>query len=143
MSEKKCLYCGAVIHQRNAKKFCCHTCRGAYLRQQADLKRFKQIPDFEEKLKQWIKPIKIVVQRCYPYTKTNDDLDDFKQICLISLWKLLSNHPDKLKVGYLMKTFEIAIKEYCREQGKHSQNFIDEDAIFLPILKVSQNNEKL
>lgn len=130
VSEKHCLYCGAVIYQRNADKFCCHTCRGAYLRQQADLKRFKQIPDFEEKLKEWIKPIKIVVQRCYPYAKTDDDLDDFKQICFISLWKTLSNHPDKIKVGYLMKTFEMAIKEYCREQGKHSQHFIDEDAIF-------------
>lgn len=134
MSVKHCIHCGCPITTLNAEKFCGHPCRAAYMRLQADKTRFKQVPDYEEQLKKWEKPLKIVVQRCFCYTEDIDELEDFKQICRISLWRILSqNKLNECKgkpVSYLMKVFEMAIKEYVREQGRHKCGKLDSDPIF-------------
>ena len=131
---KYCIQCGCPITTINAEKFCGHPCRAAYMRVQADKKRFKEVPDYEEHLKKWDKPLRIVVQRCFCYTENIDDLEDFKQICRISLWRILSqNKLDECKknpVSYLMKVFEMAIKEYIREQGRHKLGKLTDDPIF-------------
>ena len=130
-----CDCCGQEYYTKNPvlidqkHHFCSHSCKGAFLRREADKTRFKQIDDYSQQLEKWRKPIKIVVQRCYKYSINDDDLEDFKQICRICLWKLLSTNKPQ-KIGYFMKSFEIAIMEYCREQGKHSQNYLYEDPIF-------------
>ena len=88
------------------------------MRLEADKKRFRPIANFEEYVKQWHKPMRIVISRLWELSRNAYDVEDFKQVCLIKLWRLICNDPEKLKsVSYVMKTFELAIKEFCREQG--------------------------
>lgn len=129
----KCAYCGKNIITRNATKFCSHKCRAAYMSREADKKRFKPCPNFKQLAARWDKPLRIVLSRNWEYACNAYDIDDFRQICLISLWKLASNHPEKTEaecVSYVMKTFELAIKEYCRENGKNNHGLLGEDPIF-------------
>lgn len=131
MTDKTCKYCSQPIINRGAENFCCHKCRAAYMRLQADKTRFHPIENYEEYLKNFYKPMRIVISRCWNLACGYYDVDDFKQICCISLWKLICNHPDKLQnISYVMKTFEIAIKEYCREQGINNNHYLSEDPIF-------------
>lgn len=128
---KKCEYCGGNIINRSAEKFCSHVCRAAYMRLEADKKRFRPIANFEEYVKQWHKPMRIVISRLWELSRNAYDVEDFKQVCLIKLWRLICNDPEKLKsVSYVMKTFELAIKEFCREQGKNNHDYLSEDPIF-------------
>lgn len=64
MEYKKCEYCGGNIITLNAERFCSHKCRAAWMAKEADKKRFKPCPNFNELLARWNKPLRIVLARC-------------------------------------------------------------------------------